>query len=143
MVPPELNLTADDLEAWLGDPRHRLASGKTGWRSLRRLAAILRKVEQGRNLTGPDYDHLRDARNFIRRHTAQATFGDPVSPHLSRRHIALRNWGHDVTRPESPAYRAHERWTRWHYGRDRDGVITRSGQARTPRAGRLGWPTRP
>lgn len=105
-----VNMSLNELRTWADDPRHRLASGPPGWASLRRLVLLLAKPD--RKWTVDDVRFARKVDAFNARHLAQQTFGEEAAPGLSRRHIALLNWGHDVRKPSSPAYAAHQRWMR-------------------------------
>lgn len=105
-------MTLDELRAWASDPRRKLASGPVGHQSLQRILRMEEKRAAGRAWTEDEERHARTVDAFNARHLAQQTFGEEVAPGLSRRHIALLNWGHDVRKPSSPAYAAHQRWMR-------------------------------
>lgn len=104
-----VNMNHAALSAWLRDPRHLLASTETGLESLRRLVA------------GDHYhdaDFARKVDNFNTRHGLQGhTFGqEAMQSGWSKRHIALRNWGHDPSRPDSPLFDADAAWKQIHAG---------------------------
>ncbi len=108
---PSVNMTHAELTAWLANPEHKLASGTVGWQSLRRIVAMLDPA-RARPWTRDEEHHAKVVEAFNARHLAQATFGRPVAPGLSRRHVALMNWGHDPRKRSSPAYAAHVEWAR-------------------------------
>ena len=93
-----VNMSADELAAWLRTDR----SKSVGWRgadnslresvghaSGRRIAAILNKPAGERS--ADDYAHMRKVVGYIRRHLAQ----QPRNPVTSRWRYSLMNWGHD------------------------------------------------
>ena len=93
-----VNMTATEIEDWLGTPESR----KVGWKgkdgshsesvghaSGRRIVQILRTGTAG--LTDEDYAHMRKVVGFIRRHSAQR----PENIYTSRWRYSLMNWGHD------------------------------------------------
>jgi hypothetical protein len=104
-----VNMTHAELAAWLDDPRHLLASTATGLESLRRLA---------------DGEHRHDdafaakVDGFNLRHALQMhAFGAEVGGSgYSKRHIALKNWGHDPAKRSSTLYGADRRWLELHPG---------------------------
>jgi len=91
-----VNMSADEIEAWLKTPESRKvgfrrdgASESVGHASGRRIAAILRTPEPAR--TAEDYVHMRKVVGFVRRHRAQ----EPADPVTSRWRWSLMNWGCD------------------------------------------------
>jgi hypothetical protein len=93
-----INMTADELEAWLATDESRAVGWKgpdgcrpesIGHASGRRIVRILRTPESG--LAPDDYLHMRKVVGFIRRHRAQR----PANPVTSRWRYSLMNWGHD------------------------------------------------
>lgn len=104
-----VNMNHAALSAWINDPRHLLASTDTGQESLARLVA-------GDHFHDEKFAHKVD--NFNTRHGLQrATFGQEVMQSgYSKRHIALKNWGHDPSHPDSPLYSADQTWLRLHQG---------------------------
>ena len=95
-----VNMTADELQAWLESDDSR----KVGWKgadgsapesvghaSGRRIVLILRKCEL---LTDDDYAHMRKVVGYVRRHVAQR----PDNVYTSRWRYSLMNWGHDPTK---------------------------------------------
>lgn len=98
-----VNMSAAELEQWLGTPESR----KVGWKgangeraesvghaSGRRIVDILGK--DGDELTGEDLSHMRKVVGFIRRHLAQ----QPPNIYTSRWRYSLMNWGHDPLKGE-------------------------------------------
>jgi hypothetical protein len=96
-----VNMTADEIEAWLKTPE----SKKVGWKgkdgadresvghaSGRRIVQILRKNAADR--TADDYAHMRKVVGYIRRHSAQR----PENIYTSRWRYSLMNWGRDPAR---------------------------------------------
>ena len=91
-----VNMTADELEAWLETPESRKvgfrrdgAGESVGHASGRRIVAILRREEPSR--TAEDYAHMRKVVGFVRRHRAQ----EPANIVTSRWRWSLMNSGHD------------------------------------------------
>lgn len=93
-----VNMTASELEEWLGSPESR----KVGWKgadgsagesvghaSGRRIAQILGKGSE--ELTADDYAHMRKVVGYVARHSAQR----PDNIYTSRWRYSLMNWGHD------------------------------------------------
>ena len=90
-----VNMTADEIEAWL----ETVESRRVGWKpdggesvghaSGRRIAAILRTPAH--DCTDEDYRHMRRTVGFIKRHRAQ----EPANIVTSRWRWSLMNWGHD------------------------------------------------
>lgn len=112
-----LNMDADELRAWAKDPRSALASTATGQASLRKLPRILERYLAGSRMSKEDASWMKKTRDFNWRHLRQGTFGREVGQSgYSARHIALKNWGHDPTKTDSPAYRADLAWLKKHPG---------------------------
>jgi hypothetical protein len=90
-----VNMSADDLEAWLQTAESKRVGFKreggesVGHASGRRIVAILRASRQ--SLGDDDYRHMRKVVGFVRRHLAQ----EPANPVTSRWRYSLMNWGHD------------------------------------------------
>ena len=93
-----VNLSADEIDAWLDTPESRRVGCKpdggesVGHASGRRIATILRTP--GADRTDEDYRHMRRTVGFIRRHRAQ----EPANIVTSRWRWSLMNWGHDPLR---------------------------------------------
>ena len=96
-----LNMSADEIEAWLDTPESRAVGLKrdggesVGHASGRRIVAILRMPRSA--LDGSDYAHMRKVVGFVRRHLAQGPHADYRIPGSRWRH-SLMNWGHDPLR---------------------------------------------
>jgi hypothetical protein len=91
-----VNMTADELEAWLATPeslgvgQKRGGGESIGHASGRRIVGLLRTDEA--DLDDGDIAHMRRVVGFVARHTAQRPRGDVTS---SRWRASLMNWGHD------------------------------------------------
>ncbi|GIH28866.1 DNA-binding protein [Acrocarpospora phusangensis] len=91
-----VNMTAGELEKWLGTAESRGVGDKsgggesTGHESGRRIVAILRKRKD--EITDADRAHMRKVAGYVHRHLAQRPKGD-VSRTPWR--YSLMNWGHD------------------------------------------------
>jgi len=98
-------MTAAELQNWLRTDDSR----RVGWRgsdgkaeesvghaSGRRILGILRKKEC--EFSAADYEHMRKAVGFIRRHKAQR----PDNIYTSRWRYSLMNWGHDPAKEDVP-----------------------------------------
>jgi hypothetical protein len=90
-----VNMSADELEAWLETPESRRVGQKTGGGESighaagSRLVRILRTPEP--ELTEADWAHMRKTAGFVARHRAQ----EPENIATSRWRYALMNWGFD------------------------------------------------
>jgi hypothetical protein len=93
-----VNMSADELEAWLATDESRAVGWKgsagerresVGHASGRRIVRILRSERS--ELSDDDYAHMRKVVGFVRRHLAQA----PINAVTSRWRYSLMNWGHD------------------------------------------------
>lgn len=93
-----VNMTADELEAWLRTPESRSVGWKgpngtagesVGHASGRRIVQILRTAAS--DLRREDYAHMQKVVGFVRRHLAQ----EPANIVTSRWRFSLMNWGHD------------------------------------------------
>jgi hypothetical protein len=88
-----VNMSADELEAWLETPESRRVGFKrdegesVGHASGRRIVGLLRRGPAGDS----DYAHMREVVGFVRRHRAQ----EPANMVTSRWRYSLMNWGHD------------------------------------------------
>jgi Protein of unknown function (DUF3140) len=91
-----VNMTAAELDRWLGTRESKAVGDKSGGaesighESGRRIAKILKKGN--RDLSDDDYAHMRTVTGYIRRHLAQRPSGDVQA--TPWRH-SLMNWGHD------------------------------------------------
>ncbi|MFH9613520.1 DUF3140 domain-containing protein [Streptomyces pratensis] len=91
-----VNMTAGELEKWLGTDRSREVGQKngagesTGHASGRRIVELLRTRKN--DLSDSDLAHMRKVTGYVRRHVAQRPEGD-VSDTPWR--YSLMNWGHD------------------------------------------------
>ncbi|MEU4831374.1 DUF3140 domain-containing protein [Streptosporangium sp. NPDC023615] len=94
-----VNMTAAELEGWLGTEESRAVGDRsgggesTGHRSGRHIIEILRK-NRG-DLDEDDYAHMRKVVGYVRRHLAQRPDGDVADTPWRR---SLMNWGHDPLR---------------------------------------------
>jgi hypothetical protein len=91
-----VNMSAEELEDWLGTPKSRVVGWKpdgggesVGHRSGRYIVRILRTAAS--ELSEEDYRHMRKVTGFVRRHRAQ----EPANMVTSRWRYSLMNWGHD------------------------------------------------
>jgi hypothetical protein len=90
-----VNMSADEIEAWLETPQSLAVGQKkdggesVGHASGRRIVAILRTPDEA--LDESDLAHMRKTVGFIRRHRAQ----EPANMVTSRWRYSLMNWGHD------------------------------------------------
>jgi hypothetical protein len=91
-----VNMTAPELEKWLGTDESKRVGQKdgdsesTGHASGRRIVALLRAKKF--ELTDRDYAHMRKVIGYARRHLAQRPSGDVTD---STWRYSLKNWGHD------------------------------------------------
>ncbi|MFI6788792.1 DUF3140 domain-containing protein [Nonomuraea sp. NPDC050383] len=94
-----VNMTAAELERWLGTKESRSVGDKsgggesTGHASGRRIVEILRTKKS--DLGKDDYAHMRKVTGYVHRHLAQRPSGDVE--HTAWRY-SLMNWGHDPLR---------------------------------------------
>ena len=91
-----VNMTAAELERWLGTEESRSVGQKdgggesTGHASGRRIVELLRTNRS--DLTEDDYAHMRKVTGYVHRHLAQRPPGDVTD---TRWRYSLMNWGHD------------------------------------------------
>ena len=91
-----VNMTAGELEKWLGTEQSKEVGQKdgggesTGHASGRRIVSLLQTKKS--ELTDDDYAHMRKVVGYAHRHLAQRPSGD-ISESTWR--YSLMNWGHD------------------------------------------------
>ncbi|MET7459675.1 DUF3140 domain-containing protein [Nonomuraea sp. NPDC005501] len=94
-----VNMTAAELERWLGTKESRSVGDKsgggesTGHASGRRIVEILRTKKS--DLGKDDYAHMRKVTGYVHRHLAQRPSGDVEN---TAWRYSLMNWGHDPLR---------------------------------------------
>ncbi|GGU39199.1 DUF3140 domain-containing protein [Streptomyces lavendofoliae] len=94
-----VNMTAGELEEWLGTEESRGAgqtdgSGESvGHASGRRIVDLLRTKKP--DLTDDDLAHMRKVVGYVHRHLAQRPEGDVTG---TRWRHSLMNWGHDPSK---------------------------------------------
>jgi Protein of unknown function (DUF3140) len=93
-----VNMTAGELEKWLGTDESRAVGQKTGGsgestghESGRRIVELLRTRKD--DLTDDDLAHMRKVHGYVQRHLAQEPDKEDVES--SRWRYSLMNWGHD------------------------------------------------
>jgi hypothetical protein len=91
-----VNMTATELEGWLGTDDSKAVGQKdgddeaTGHKSGRRIVAILRSKKG--DLGDDDVKHMRKVVGYVHRHLKQRPSGDVED---TRWRYSLMNWGHD------------------------------------------------
>ncbi|WP_181779727.1 DUF3140 domain-containing protein [Pseudonocardia pini] len=90
-----VNMTASELEKWLGTDESKCAGRHDGGESVghesgRRIVEILQTKKA--DLTDADEKHMRKVVGYVHRHLAQRPKGDVTAS--TWRH-SLMNWGHD------------------------------------------------
>ena len=92
-----VNMTATELEKWLGTDESRQVGQKqsdgaesVGHDSGRKIVRILGKKKA--DLSDADEQHMRKVVGYVHRHMAQRPEGDVTG---SRWRYSLMNWGHD------------------------------------------------
>lgn len=95
-----VNLTASELQDWLGTGQSREVGQKggdggesTGHEMGRRIVHLLGK--EGADLTDADLEHMEKVVGYVHRHLAQRPAGDVTD---TRWRWSLMNWGHDPLR---------------------------------------------
>ncbi|KAI0297580.1 hypothetical protein B0F90DRAFT_880033 [Multifurca ochricompacta] len=98
----QVNMTADELEAWLDNPQSRKAGTGVGIESGRRIVEILLKNP---NKNPDEYDeqediaHIRKVVSYNSRHLAQEDHLKETKTteelEKAKSTISLKNWGHD------------------------------------------------
>jgi Protein of unknown function (DUF3140) len=92
-----VNMTAGELERWLGTDESQAVGQKdggdesTGHASGRRIVELLRTRKD--DLTDDDLAHMRKVHGYVRRHLAQQPAKEEIES--SRWRHSLMNWGHD------------------------------------------------
>lgn len=92
-----VNMTAAELERWLGTEESQAVGQKdgddesTGHASGRRIVDLLRTKKD--DLTDGDLAHMRKVHGYVQRHLAQRPAKEDVE--TSRWRYSLMNWGHD------------------------------------------------
>jgi hypothetical protein len=92
-----VNMTAGELERWLGTDESQSVGQKdggdesTGHASGRRIVELLRTKKD--DLTDDDLAHMRKVHGYVQRHLAQEPAKEDVE--TSRWRYSLMNWGHD------------------------------------------------
>ncbi|WP_116450792.1 DUF3140 domain-containing protein [Blastococcus litoris] len=93
-----VNMTAGELEKWLGTDESQEVGQKsggsgesTGHESGRRIVELLRTKKD--DLTDDDLAHMRKVHGYVQRHLAQRPTSEDVEG--SRWRYSLMNWGHD------------------------------------------------
>jgi hypothetical protein len=91
-----VNMSASELEQWLGTDESRSVGQKdggsesVGHESGRRIVAIERKKKS--ELSSDDAAHMRKVVGYVARHSAQRPSGDVTD---TKWRYSLMNWGHD------------------------------------------------
>jgi Protein of unknown function (DUF3140) len=92
-----VNMTAGELENWLGTDESKSVGQKsggsgesTGHESGRRIVKMLKAKKS--DLSDDDYAHMRKVVGYTKRHLAQRPSGDAKD---SAWRYSLMNWGHD------------------------------------------------
>lgn len=93
-----VNMTASELEKWLGTDESQEVGQKsggtgesTGHESGRRIVELLRTKKD--DLSDDDLAHMRKVHGYVQRHLAQQPKSEDVE--TSRWRYSLMNWGHD------------------------------------------------
>jgi len=93
-----VNMTAGELEKWLGTDESQAVGQKdggsgesTGHESGRRIVQLLHTKKA--DLTEDDLAHMRQVHGYVQRHRAQEPQHEDVA--TSRWRYSLMNWGHD------------------------------------------------
>ncbi|WP_069386096.1 DUF3140 domain-containing protein [Cellulosimicrobium cellulans] len=92
-----VNMTASELESWLGTDESQSVGQKssggsesTGHASGRRIVELLRTKKD--DLSESDLEHMRKVAGYVARHSAQRPDGDVTDTPWR---YSLMNWGHD------------------------------------------------
>lgn len=91
-----VNMTASELQDWLGTEQSREVGQKngggesTGHEMGRRVVHLLQTDEA--DLTEADHEHMAEVVGYVHRHLAQRPSGDVTD---TRWRHSLMNWGHD------------------------------------------------
>jgi hypothetical protein len=93
-----VNMTAGELEKWLGTDESRAVGQKsdgsgesTGHESGRRIVELLHMKKA--DLTDADLAHMKKVHGYVQRHLAQEPAKEDVE--TSKWRYSLMNWGHD------------------------------------------------
>ncbi|KAI0354760.1 hypothetical protein OH77DRAFT_1425877 [Trametes cingulata] len=97
----EVNMTAEELEKWLEEPKSTKAGAGVGIESGHKIVEILRKnpSKDPEQYDEEDIEHMRKVVSYAKRHLAQE---DHLKETKTREElentkstISLKNWGHD------------------------------------------------
>ena len=97
-----VNMTAGELEEWLGTDESQAVGQKsgddesTGHASGRRIVELLHTKKA--DLTDDDLAHMRKVHGYVARHLAQRPEHEDVE--TSKWRYSLMNWGHDPLKKE-------------------------------------------
>ena len=93
-----VNMTAGELEEWLGTDESQAVGQKsggsdesTGHESGRRIVQLLHTKKA--DLTDDDLAHMRKVHGYVQRHLAQEPTQEDIE--TSKWRYSLMNWGHD------------------------------------------------
>ncbi len=92
-----VNMSAGELEKWLGTEDSRVRRGEGRWLGVdrprvREAHRRTARTEQ-EDLADDDYAHMRTVHGYVKRHLAQEPAKEDVG--TSRWRYSLMNWGHD------------------------------------------------
>ncbi|KAI0370034.1 hypothetical protein BV20DRAFT_314067 [Pilatotrama ljubarskyi] len=97
----EVNMTADELEKWLEDPKSTKAGTGVGIESGHKIVEILRKnpSKDPAKYEDEDIEHMRKVVSYAKRHLAQEDHLRETKTRdeleNTKSTISLKNWGHD------------------------------------------------
>ncbi|KAI1791005.1 hypothetical protein LXA43DRAFT_459338 [Ganoderma leucocontextum] len=99
----EVNMTAEELEAWLEDPKSATAGTGVGVESGHKIVEILKKnpTKDPEKYGEEDLAHMRKVVGYNKRHLAQEDHLKETKTREELEHvkstISLKNWGHVST----------------------------------------------
>ncbi|PIL31223.1 hypothetical protein GSI_05921 [Ganoderma sinense ZZ0214-1] len=97
----EVNMTAEELEAWLEDPKSEEAGTGVGIESGHKIVEILKKnpEKDPEQYDEDDLEHMRKVVGYNKRHLAQEDLLKQTKTREelenAKSTISLKNWGHD------------------------------------------------
>ncbi|KAI0694904.1 hypothetical protein BC835DRAFT_994257 [Cytidiella melzeri] len=102
-----VNMSAEEIQAWLEDPMSKKAGTGVGLESAAKIIEILKKnpTKDPDEYDDEDLDHMRKVVGYTKRHLAQESHLKETKTEAelekTKSTISLKNWGHASTFQET------------------------------------------